>query len=249
MNHMNILLTNDDGIFGEGLRTLASALKRKGHHVTVVAPHENNSAVSHKITMQPGLKISREDFDGIEAYSVTGTPTDCVLLALKHLGIRPDLLISGVNAGLNLGVDTLYSGTVAGAMEGAVCGIPSIALSQRLHRAYTPEEITAAFRRACGITIEKLQDWAKLAQEARVVNINFPDCSPKGFSFCAAAKSWYQTTYYTEEGVGLGIVSSAPQFEGEGDILYLREGYVTITPLRVDFTNDELLAEWRKRYA
>lgn len=240
-----ILLTNDDGIDGEGLRTLASALKKAGHEVVAVAPRENNSAVSHKLTMRERLQVSRADFGEIEAYSVMGTPADCVLIALNHLKIKPDLLISGINAGLNLGIDTIYSGTVAGATEGALCGVPSIALSQRLHPQDPPEKTSAAFRRAAQITISRLAAWLRLAQDAEAVNINLPDCEPKGYKFCPVTRSKYRTQYVeTEE--GLRFVECEPEFDGGGDVAYLLDGYATVTPITTDLTDFGRLEKWSR---
>lgn len=237
---MKILLTNDDGICGEGLRTLASALKKAGHDVFVCAPHENNSAVSHKLTMREKLQLSREDFDGIPAYAVSGTPTDCVLVAVNHLNFSPDLIISGINAGLNLGIDTLYSGTVAGATEGALAGIPSLALSQRLRGRCDAD----VFARAAMLTCSHLEEWLALAKEAGAVNINFPDGIEKGIKFCRVMKSKYRTRY-EETAEGLRFLECVPEYDGEGDVSLLLDGYITVSPLRCDMTNDEILARWR----
>lgn len=129
---MNILITNDDGIRAEGIRVLAEAAKAFGS-VTVVAPATQCSAMSHQITLRRDLVMERVDFPvpGVEAYSVDGTPADCVKAALDaRITPKPDLLLSGINNGYNVGFDIVYSGTAAAAVEGLMNGIPAIALSR-----------------------------------------------------------------------------------------------------------------------
>lgn len=243
---MRILLTNDDGIDSEGIRSLAYALKNAGNEVFVVAPSENNSAVSHKINMRAPVKLVRADFGGVAAWSAGGTPADCVLIAVHHLKLRPDLLISGINTGLNLGTDTWYSGTVAGALEGAFCGIPSLALSQKLHG--DREEIAEIFQNACKLALENLAQWYAYAQEAGAVNINFPDGAPKGTVFCRVTRSKYRTQYEDGED-GLHLLPTSADFEKGGDIDHLTKGYITVSPLTCDLTNERLLNKWRKNRA
>src|SRR4030095_7901893 len=123
---MRILVTNDDGVRSEGIHALSRALERLGE-VTIVAPHLEASAIGHALTLRRPLRFERVDS---RVYEVDGTPTDCVNIAIaKILDGRPDLIVSGINRGYNLGDDVTYSGTVAGAMEGALLGIRSIAVS------------------------------------------------------------------------------------------------------------------------
>ena len=123
---MIILVTNDDGIRAEGLSALAEALSDLGH-VIVVAPEQEQSASSHAITLDKPLRIKKH---GKDRFGVSGTPTDCVLLASREiLDEKPGLLVSGINQGPNMGEDVTYSGTVAAALEGGIMGIPSIAVS------------------------------------------------------------------------------------------------------------------------
>src|SRR5919106_3255057 len=127
---MQILLTNDDGIYAPGLEAMERELQRLGE-VCVVAPAVEQSGVGHSITFLTPL-MAKEVFDGERrrGWAVEGSPADCVKLALAEFcPQQPDLLVSGINGGLNLGVNILYSGTVAGATEGAICGIPSVAVS------------------------------------------------------------------------------------------------------------------------
>lgn len=130
---MNILISNDDGIFALGMRTLASTLAAAGHRVTVVCPDRERSATGHGLTMHKPIRAEMIESvfkDDIEAWSCSGTPADCVKLALGALmATPPEVVISGINHGANLGTDVVYSGTVSAAMEGVMEGIPAIAVS------------------------------------------------------------------------------------------------------------------------
>ncbi|MEL6579977.1 MAG: 5'/3'-nucleotidase SurE [Cyanobacteria bacterium J06621_12] len=129
----NILISNDDGIFALGVRTLANTLAQAGHQVTVVCPDRERSATGHGLTLHQPIRAKKVDsiFDpAVVAWSCSGTPADCVKFALSAvLEARPDLVYSGINHGPNLGTDVLYSGTVSAAMEGVLEGIPSVAFS------------------------------------------------------------------------------------------------------------------------
>lgn len=128
---MHILISNDDGIFAAGLRCLARTVQAAGHRVTVVAPDGQRSAVSHAISLKKPLRMQKVEYDdGIDAYAVDGTPADCVRLGVYFLrNDRPDLVLSGINNGSNRGCAILYSGTLGAAMEGALNGITSMAVS------------------------------------------------------------------------------------------------------------------------
>src|SRR5918999_3285822 len=134
---MRVLVTNDDGIGAEGLQTLRRALRElEGVHVDVVAPDSNRSATARSITTRSPLWVEEIEFeDGDRGFATEGTPVDCVRFAdLGLLGEQPDLIVSGINHGANLGDDITYSGTVAAAFEGLVLGLPAIALSQQSER-------------------------------------------------------------------------------------------------------------------
>lgn len=130
---MNILVSNDDGVFALGIRMLANALSAAGHQVTVVCPDRERSATGHGLTLHRPLRVERVEgvFDAaVEAWACSGTPSDCVKLALDAvLPTAPDFVVSGINHGANLGTDVLYSGTVSAAMEGVLENIPAIAIS------------------------------------------------------------------------------------------------------------------------
>ena len=130
---LKILISNDDGVFAAGIRTLANAANARGHQVTVVCPDQERSATGHGLTLQTPIRAERADElfdDGITAWACSGTPSDCVKLALFSLLEEwPDLVLSGINHGPNLGTDVLYSGTVSAAMEGTIEGLPALAVS------------------------------------------------------------------------------------------------------------------------
>lgn len=130
---LKILISNDDGVFAAGIRTLANAANARGHLVTVVCPDQERSATGHGLTLQTPIRAERADElfdDGITAWACSGTPSDCVKLALFSLLEEwPDLVLSGINHGPNLGTDVLYSGTVSAAMEGTIEGLPALAVS------------------------------------------------------------------------------------------------------------------------
>jgi 5'-nucleotidase len=133
MAPLKILISNDDGVFAEGIRTLAAAAVARGHHVTVVCPDQERSATGHGLTLQTPIRAERADelfADGVHAWACSGTPSDCVKLALfSILEEWPDLVLSGINHGPNLGTDVLYSGTVSAAMEGTIEGLHALAVS------------------------------------------------------------------------------------------------------------------------
>lgn len=170
---MRILITNDDGIHAPGLDCLTQIAQSIGGEIWTVAPETEQSGASHSLTLSLPLRIRQiED----KKFAVHGTPTDCVLMAIKSImPTAPDLVLSGVNRGQNLADDVTYSGTIAGAMEGIAMGIPSIALSQAMN--FTPGGIkwTCAQHHA-GALIERLLDqgWP----EDVLLNINFPDVEP-----------------------------------------------------------------------
>jgi 5'-nucleotidase len=130
---LKILISNDDGVFAAGIRTLANAANARGHQVTVVCPDQERSATGHGLTLQTPIRAERADElfdDGVTAWACSGTPSDCVKLALFSLLEEwPDLVLSGINHGPNLGTDVLYSGTVSAAMEGTIEGLPALAVS------------------------------------------------------------------------------------------------------------------------
>ncbi len=243
---MRILCTNDDGYAALGLNVLASAASSIGE-VTIVAPDREQSATSHSLTLFHPLR-SRRTMDG--AHVVDGTPTDCVLLALNELlPHRPDLCLSGVNHGPNMGEDVLYSGTVAAAMEATVMGIPSVAVSYTGDR---PEEIEGWEP----LLLDLLRQLAigERFPEDTLISVNLPAVGPdevRGVRVTSLGTRRYSDSitrakdpagrdYYW---IGGGVSSWSG---GEdSDFRAVQDGYISVTPLHLDLTNYRLLEELR----
>ena len=170
---MFAVLTNDDGIYAPGLRALYRALLRAGHTVRVIAPLGEKSATGHALTVHTPLRIKPVEEDGFSGLAVDGTPVDCVKLGLSRLvDKKPDLLISGMNSGGNVGPDIIYSGTLAAASEGAFMGCSSLAVSHNARRA-TPDELDAY---ACyAVDIIPRIPWSALPPH-RAISLNLPGC-------------------------------------------------------------------------
>ena len=243
---MKILLTNDDGIHAVGLRSMYKALKSAGHEVFVVAPQAEQSAVGHAVTMAMPLKVKHFKENGFEGRGVTGTPVDCVKLGLSHLlkdeGI--EIVVSGLNAGANVGPDILYSGTVAAATEAALLGSPAIACSVD---DFNPVDLTDQGVYAAGL-IERIP-WPDLPLQC-VINLNFPAGGidkVKGLKLCpqtrAVYRDWYvermdprgREYYWLEGEIPRDTVSPGT------DRALIDQGYVTMTPLKFEFTDRTVL--------
>tara|TARA_Y100001968_G_scaffold308468_1_gene327258 strand:- start:1144 stop:1932 length:789 start_codon:yes stop_codon:yes gene_type:complete len=174
MKNLSILISNDDGVFADGIRTLAHEAIKRGHEVTVVCPDQERSATGHGLTLQSPIRAEKADelfAKGVKAWGCSGTPADCIKLALYELlPKKPDLILSGINHGPNLGTDIFCSGTVAAALEGALEGIPSLAVSIASFQWHD-------FNYAAELTmniIEKIieKDWP----EKLLLNLNIPPC-------------------------------------------------------------------------
>jgi len=233
---MRILLSNDDGYFAPGLAALAAALRELAD-ITVVAPERDRSGASNSLTLDRPLLL-RQAPSGF--YYVNGTPTDCVHLAvtgmLDHL---PDMVISGINHGANMGDDTIYSGTVAAATEGYLLGIPSIAVSLASHNAQHFD--TAA--RVVADLVRRIQ--AQPPAEPMLLNVNVPDCAwdeLDGISVSRLGKrhkaeSVVKTTNPRGQIVYWVGAAGAAADAGEGtDFFAVAQGRVSITPLQMDLT-------------
>jgi 5'-nucleotidase len=234
-----ILVTNDDGVHSEGLRALYDAVKGLGE-TFVVAPDRERSAAAHSLTIHKPLKV-QEIRD--RTFSVTGTPTDCVAVGVeKILPRRPDLVLSGINHGPNLGDDLTYSGTVSAALEGTIMTIPSLAVSLAVENGAEPHFETAAHisARVAEYVLEHSLPFDTL------LNVNVPNIRTeelKGIRFTRQGKRIYegsiQETFSPWGEKFFWIGGGTPRWEhGEDtDITAVMEGYVSITPLHPDFTN------------
>lgn len=172
---MRVLLTNDDGVEAPGLDVLQQIASELSDDVWVVAPETDQSGAAHSLTLREPLRCRTV---GERIYSVKGTPTDCVIMAVRHLlgDKKPDLVLSGVNRGHNVADDVTYSGTIAGAMEGTLLGIPSIALSLTIHFS-APGSVHWETPMQLGSGLVKSLLAAGWPKDV-VININFPDCAP-----------------------------------------------------------------------
>lgn len=244
---MKILITNDDGIDARGILTLAKEISKK-HEVMVVAPREQKSASSHSISIHNPIKIREEKIDkNFKAYSLVGTPADCTQAGLSLLCKDVDLVISGINRGLNCGTDILYSGTVSAAIEGAIYNVPSIAISMEVNWEREDEDYSKAAK-----WISKVVDIAEKSclRNDVVLNVNVPNIQEeelKGIKVCKLGKSTYKTDYILleeNEDMIYEIKGTRNEIlEEDSDLYFLSQGYVTLTPLHFDFTNFKILDE------
>lgn len=246
---MRILLTNDDGVHAPGLKVLEEIARTLSDDIWIVAPSEEQSGAGHSLTLTRPLRIHQH---GERHYSVTGTPTDAVMMAVGQLmkDAKPDLILSGVNRGANLAEDVTYSGTVSAAMEGAISGIKSIALSQVYSREGMGDAVPFATARAWGEQV--LRPLIAMPASPRLLfNVNFPAIDPQAVKGIRVARQGFHDIDRTRilEGTdprgyhyywfGLGSSSAVP--EGS-DLAAIAEGYVTVTPLHYDLTQDSAMA-------
>ncbi|MDZ7705104.1 MAG: 5'/3'-nucleotidase SurE [Trueperaceae bacterium] len=243
---MKVLISNDDGIFSPGLHALAKAVREVADEVLIVAPDVEQSASGHAITVRRPLRYQHtilEGLGGVEAYRVDGTPADCVVLGV-HNGGRPDVVISGINLGSNLGFDVTHSGTVAAAMEGTTMGIPSIAFSLR-----TATDVELDFSYGAAYAAELIpQIVASGLPPKTLLNVNFPTGALRGVRLTQQSTHGYEDSVVRREdpdGRPYYWISGTPVAEREADTDYTAvvDGYASVTPLRLDFTHRQFLDE------
>ena len=235
---MKILLSNDDGYYSKGITGLAESLKQFAE-VTIVAPENNCSGLSSSLTLKNPLRIRKFQDNG---YYVNGTPADCVFLALtKVLDTKPDLLVSGINHGANLGDDVLYSGTVGAAMGGRFSNIPCLALSST---SLKPKHLDAAIEASKIIIRDHL---TKLTLRSTVLNINFPDVpieEMKGYTITELGKrlipdsSSSNIDAYGDEIHWIGPPPPPEDSNQETDFNAIAHNKISITPLATNLTNN-----------
>ena len=230
-----ILVTNDDGVHSDGIKALADAMRTLGE-VTVVAPLAEASAIRHALTLRRPLRL---ETISDRVYAVDGTPTDCVNIAITQiLQQPPDLVVSGINKGYNLGDDVTYSGTVAGAMEAALLGIAGIAVS--MERKGNDYDFTHAAAAAANVAHVVM---ARGLPSRTFININVPRGTPKGVRVTVQAKRNHITVvderldprgkayYWIEEG------QNEWEPHDRSDYAAVKDGYVSVTPLQPDLTD------------
>jgi 5'-nucleotidase len=246
---MRLLISNDDGVFAPGVRTLANTMAAAGHQVTVVCPDRERSATGHGLTLHQPIRANLVDgiFDPrITAWSSSGTPSDCVKLALWSLmEEKPDYVLSGINQGANLGTDVLYSGTVSAAMEGIIEGIPSIALSLT---SFAAKDFQPAADYACTLLDHLIHN---PRPELILLNVNIPPVSAgqiRGAKITTQGIRKYievfekredprGKTYYWLAGEAIEEVAD-PEADQDipSDVQAIRDNYITVTPLQYNLT-------------
>jgi 5'-nucleotidase len=247
---MNILLTNDDGIYAEGIAELYRSLKRVGT-VTVVAPDREQSSVGHGITLSHPIWIKkvnrRKNFKG---YGISGTPADCVKFAIRVLlKQKPDIVVSGINLGSNDGCSVFYSGTVAGAREGALMGIPSVAIS--LATFVNPDFRYAAI---FGAKLVKMLNRHKMSP-GTFLNVNVPHLKPSKIKGVRVTRQGTDPLHgefrkridpHLREYYWMTGRLSRIKKDIEVDTYALQRGYVTVTPIHCDMTEEKALEDIKR---
>ena len=254
---MRILLTNDDGVNARGLKLLEKVARSLSDDIWIVAPTEEQSGAGHSLTLTTPVRLRKHDD---RRFSVTGTPTDAVMLALAHImkDSAPDVILSGINRGANLAEDVTYSGTVSAAMEGALAGVRSIALSQAYSREGMGDTVPFAAAEA----------WAERVLTPLIdietgpgtlININFPAIAPaevKGVRVCRQGLRDYgrlrivqrkDPRGYDYYWFGLGPMVQTPGHQT--DLEAIADGFIAVSPLHLDLTHEASLDALHKRFA
>jgi 5'-nucleotidase len=253
---MKLLISNDDGIFALGIRALANRLAKAGHQVTVVCPDRERSATGHGLTLHQPIRADLVEsvfHPSVKAWACSGTPSDCVKLALwALLDSPPDLVLSGINHGSNLGTDVLYSGTVSAAMEGVIEGIPSIAFSLA---SFSSSEFqpAAAFAESLVAQLAK-----QPLPELLLLNVNVPPVEAEAIAGIKVTRQGIRRyidvfekrldprgkTYYWLAGELLEEVNDTAESLNHvpTDVQAIRQNYITLTPLQYNLTSTSGLA-------
>ncbi len=242
---MNILVVNDDSINAYGIKLLAKKLMKYGH-VYVVAPHTEQSAISHGITIFDSMKLHiQPDFlEGVDAWSLEGKPADCVKFALYGLNLEVDLVVSGINNGPNLGTDIMYSGTLAGASEAIICGIPAIAFSTDFDSFTLAEEEIEC-------VLDKIIDKGILSTDS-VINVNFPKghfSEVKGIRVTEQGFRPFLHKFELEDDVYWARGTWDVIDNKENTDVYAHEnGYISITPIQINRTNFQYMKKLKEKF-
>jgi 5'-nucleotidase len=238
--NMKILLTNDDGIFAPGLRTLAAELKDAGHKIIIIAPDRERSAASHSLSLRVDILVKNI---AVDEYAVSGTPVDCSVIALQKIIQDPvDLVISGINAGQNMGEDVLYSGTVAAAVEASLMGMRAIAISINSYNNQKFEVAAKWMRKMIDMGIDQL------AEPHGVLNINIPNIGFNEIKGIRLTKTGHRKYYNfikvleeRDKEFVYRVGGDMPVWDIERgtDAEAVADGYISITPLGFDLTDGE----------
>jgi 5'-nucleotidase len=244
---VRILVTNDDGIESPGIINIAEALRALGD-VTVVAPDGDRSAISHRVTFNAPVEIDPVQGRTVRTFSCSGTPADCVVLgAYEACGGFPDLLVSGINLGANLGDDINYSGTVAAAIEGSIIGVPSIAVSLSVRWG---REDVYHWATASELTLQLVREWRTRLPETSFLNLNVPNVPMselRGIRVTRQGRKRYEERVLRlRDGDGSASFRITGRFdfrtaESGTDLEAVREGYASVTPISIDRTDESIL--------
>ena len=252
---MRILCTNDDGIHAPGLQTLEAIARALSDDVWVVAPETDQSGVAHSLSLNDPLRL-REISD--RHFAVKGTPTDCVIMGVRHLmrESKPDLVLSGVNRGQNVAEDVSYSGTVAGDIEGTILGIPSIALSQAYSAGNRKNLKWNCAEQHGPKVVRRILDAG--IDKGILVNVNFPDCEPEEVEGAAVVNQGVRTQELLkldERADGRGNAYFWIGFERRPftpatgtDLWAIANRRIAITPLRLDMTDEPTLTRYAQLF-
>jgi 5'-nucleotidase len=256
MSPMRILVTNDDGIHAEGLDICEQIARALSDDVWVIAPEYDQSGVAHSLTLNDPLRLRQV---AERRFAVRGTPTDCVIMGARHVlnGKGPDLVLSGVNRGRNAGEDVIYSGTVAGAVEGTVIGVPSVALSQAYaSRSGRPPYWETSLRHGPDIIRRVV---AEGIPRDVLINVNFPDCPPdavKRIAVTTQGRRMQERLQIDQRKDGRGNPyywiayvrhAFAPAEHGT-DLAALEEHCIAVTPLKLDMTDEPYMTQLAKLF-
>ncbi len=253
---MRILVTNDDGIHAEGLDVCEQIARVLSDDVWVIAPEYDQSGVAHSLTLNDPLRLRQV---AERRFAVRGTPTDCIIMGARHVlnGKGPDLVLSGVNRGRNAGEDVIYSGTVAGAVEGTVIGVPSLALSQAYaSRSGRPPHWETSLRYAPDIIRRVV---AEGIPRDVLINVNFPDCPPdkvKRIAVTAQGRRMQERLHIDERQDGRGnpyywiayVRHGFAKAPDGSDLAALDEHCIAVTPLRLDMTDEPYMTQLAKLF-
>ena len=253
---MRILLTNDDGIYAPGLAVLEEIAQSLSDDVWIVAPETDQSGVSHSLSLNDPLRLREID---TRRFAVKGTPTDCVIMGVRHIIEEgpPDLVLTGVNRGQNAAEDVTYSGTIAGAMEGTILGIPSFALSQAYSAATRQQpHWDTAIKYAPDLIRRVL---AEGVPDDVLINVNFPDCPPdaiKGIAVTAQGRRRQERLHIDKRVDGRGNPyywiayvrqNFMPAADGT-DLAALDDRCIAVTPLKLDLTDEPMVTRLAKLF-
>ena len=239
---MNILINHDDGIYADGIIELSKEISKIAN-VYVVAPEGQRSATGHSITIHSPIMVQESYMgDNIKAYSISGTPADCVKIGIEAIfkDINFDLVLSGINNGPNLGTDVIYSGTVSAAIEGFILNKPSIAVSYNKFK--VKREIYAEAAKYVVSLIENLKDRLDLLNDC-ILNVNIPDTKVKGYKVTKLGERKYENVMeermspFGQRYFWIGGNIMELDQDKDSDITCVNNGYISITPINIEMTN------------